>query len=116
MKGSVIGFVLVLAAVLLGGLVVGLARAQQGAQMPPGMMVAQSRMPMHQMTQQMQRQMAQMNVTTRSLRAQLDKINPDLLTGQQRPMYEYLKLLQSHLEAMNATMGSMQGMMMRMGR
>jgi hypothetical protein len=94
--------------------VIGGAQAQPTGpmpmQMPGGMMSPQ------QMNAQMQAHMAQMNARVKALRQQLDKINPDLLTGQERPMYEYLKLLQTHLETMNAAMGSMQGMMMQMGR
>jgi TolA-binding protein len=89
----------------------GLASAQSRPPMPgPGMM-SQSQMPMS--PAQMQQQMAQMSATVKALRAQLNKINPDLLTGQERPMYEYLKLLQTHLETMQGMMGSMQGMMMQ---
>ena len=114
--GLALAAVLVLAAVV-SLQVIGRAQAQSMGpmpmQMPGGMMTGQQ---MDAMAAQMQAHMAQMTARVRAMRQQLDKINPDLLTGQQRPMYEYLKLLQSHLEAMNATMGSMQGMMMRMGR
>jgi deazaflavin-dependent oxidoreductase (nitroreductase family) len=37
-----------------------------------------------------------------------------LLTGQERPMYAYLKILQTHLETMGGMMGTMQDMMMQM--
>jgi cell division protein FtsB len=81
--------------------------------------VRAQQMPMHQgpmgnspmMMQQMQAQMAQMQATMQAMRAQLDKINPELLTGQERPMYEYLKIMQTHMEQMHAMMGTM----MRMG-
>ncbi len=33
------------------------------------------------------------------------------VTTQERPLYEYLKILQTHLETMHGTMGTMQGMM-----
>lgn len=115
---------LVLAVVIvLGALVslqvIGRAQAQPMGPMPMpmqmqgGMMTGQQ---MAAMTAQMQAQMSQMTARVRAMRQQLDKINPDLLTGQERPMYEYLKLLQSQLETMNAMMGSMQGTMMRMSR
>lgn len=113
---------LVLAVVIvLGALVslqvIGRAQAQPMGPMPMqmhgGMMTTQQ---MNAMMAQMQAQMSQMTARVRAMRQQLDKINPDLLTGQERPMYEYLKLLQSHIEAMNAMMGSMQRTMMQMSR
>lgn len=79
--------------------------------------VRAQQMPMHQpmgnspMMQQMQAQMAQMKATMQAMRGQLDKINPQLLTGQERPMYEYLKIMQTHMEQMHSMMGTM----MRMG-
>lgn len=101
-----------MALIAVTALMVGLARVQAQPSMPgPGMM-GLNQMAMNQA--QMQRQMAQMNTTVKALRAQLNKINPDLLTGQERPMYEYLKILQTHLETMQAMMGTMQGMMMQM--
>lgn len=118
--GLALAAVLVLAAVV-SFQVIGRAQAQpmgpMPMQMPGGMMTNQQ---MNAMMAQMQAHMAQMTARVRAMRQQLDKVNPDLLTGQERPMYEYLKLLQSQLETMNAMMGSMQGMMggmmMRMGR
>jgi len=82
-------------------------------QMPGGMMTGQQ---MDAMGAQMQAHMVQMSARVRAMRQQLDKINPGLLTGQERPMYEYMKLLQTHMETMNAAMSAMQGMIMRMGR
>lgn len=81
--------------------------------------VGAQQMPMHHgptgnstmMMQQMQAQMAQMEATMQAMRAQLKKINPELLTGQERPMYEYLRIMQTHMEQMHAMMGPM----MRMG-
>lgn len=93
-------------------ILLGLASAQSRPPMPGPPMMSQNQMPMT--PAQMQGQMAQMSATVKALRAQLNKINPDLLTGQERPMYEYLKLLQTHLETMQAMMGSMQRMMMQM--
>jgi hypothetical protein len=66
------------------------------------------------MMMQLMQQLAQTQATTQALRAQLEKINPDLLTGQERPMYEYLKIMQSHTEQMHATMNTMMQMMMPM--
>ncbi len=117
-KGGYLVLLLTLGAVVLVGIqLIDRAQAQQPNQMHmqmPSAMMMQSPMPMNQMTQQMQRQMAQMTVTVKALRTQLDRINPDLLTGQERPMYEYLKILQTHLETMHGMMGTMQGMMMQM--
>lgn len=116
--------VLILSALLVGA--VGLtfiARvfAQPMGQMPMMPMMGQmpmnqpmSSQQMNQMMQQMQRQMQQMEATIRALRAQLDKVNPDLLTGQERPLYEYLRMLQAHLETMPPMMRNMQGMMQMM--
>lgn len=118
-KGGYLVLLLTLgAAVLVGIQLIDRAQAQQPNQMHmqmPSAMMMQSPMPMNQMTQQMQRQMAQMTVTVKALRTQLDRINPDLLTGQERPMYEYLKILQTHLETMHGMMGTMQGMMQMPG-
>ncbi len=82
-----------------------------------------TRQQMNQGMVQMQRQMAQMNqmmaqmeVTIKTLREQLNKVKPDLLTGQERPFYEYLKIMQSHMETMPPTMQSMQGTMQDMMR
>lgn len=83
--------------------------SQMPVQMSSGAMLAQGQMPMNQVAHQMQQQMAQMEATIKALRGQLDRINPDLLTGQERPMYEYLKILQAHVETMHRTMGTMQG-------
>lgn len=87
-----------------------------GQQMP--MNRPMTRQQMDQMMTQMQRQMAQMDATVKALRAQLNKVNPDLLTGQERPMYEYLKILQTHMESMHPMTQTMQdtmrGMMQRM--
>lgn len=99
---------------------------QTGSQMPmnpaaTGQQMAQMTQQMNQMMQQMQRQMAQMEASIKALRKQLDKVNPDLLTGQQRAMYDYLKLLQAHLDTMvpmmqmsGETMGMMPMMMQMM--
>lgn len=114
--GLVLAAVLVLTAVVSLQLI-GRAQAQpmgpMPMQMPGGMMTGQQ---MDAMAAQMQAHMAQMTARVRAMRQQLDKINPDLLTGQERPMYEYMRLLQTHMETMNSAMGTMQGMMMRMGR
>ena len=71
---------------------------------------AQPAMPAGQMMQQMQGQMAEMTASIKALRGQLDKTNPELLTGQERPMYEYLKVLQTHLETMHGMLGTMMQM------
>lgn len=114
--GLVLAAVFVLVAVV-SWQVIGRAQAQPMSpmpmQMPGGMMTGQQ---MDAMAAQMQAHMAQMTARARAMRQQLDKINPDLLTGQERPMYEYMRLLQTHMETMNSAMGTMQGMMMRMGR
>jgi len=112
--GAVVAVLLVFAGVV-GLTLLGRAQAQPMGTMPmQGEMMTPQQM--KAMMAQMQAHMAQMNIRVKALRQQLDKINPDLLTGPERPMYEYLKLLQTHLEAMNAMMGSMRGMMMQMGR
>ena len=101
------------AAILLGLWTASLAQAQLRAQMPmnpQGMQTGQ----MMQMMHRMQMQQAQMNATLAALRQELDQIHPDLLTGQERPMYAYLKILQTHLETMGGMMGAMQDMMMQM--
>jgi hypothetical protein len=95
-----------LTAFLSGGSAAGVGAQQMP--MPHGSMGSS---PM--MMQRMQAQMARMQVTIQAMRAQLDKINPDLLTGQERPMYEYLKIMQTHMEQMHAMMGTM--MQMGMG-
>lgn len=100
-----------MALIAVSALMVGLARVQAHPSVPGSGMMGANQMAMNQA--QMQRQMTEMNNTVRALRAQLSKINPDLLTGQERPMYEYLKILQTHLETMQGMMGSMQGMMMQ---
>jgi len=118
--GAVVAVLLVFTGVV-GLTLLGRAQAQ-----PMGPMPMQGPMPkqggemtsqqMNAMMAQMQAHMAQMNASVKTLRQQLDKINPELLTGQERPIYEYLKLLQTHLETMNAMLGSMQGMIMQMRR
>lgn len=76
---------------------------------------------MNQMMRRMQRQMARMNqmrmqmdAQIKALREPLNKVNPDLLTGQERPLYEYLKLMQAHMETMPPMMRSMQDTMQEM--
>ncbi|HET9000818.1 MAG TPA: hypothetical protein VFP86_14360 [bacterium] len=97
-------------AILVGVWTGSLAQAQLRAQMP----MNPQGMQMGQMMQQMQMQRTQMNATVSALRKQLEQINPDLLTGQERPMYTYLKILQGHLENMGGMMGTMQDTMMKM--
>ena len=75
---------------------------------------AVAQMPMGQMMGQMQRQMNQMTANLRAMRAQLDKINPALLTPSERAMFEYLTLLQTHMETMQVWMGTAQGAMRQM--
>ena len=75
-----------------------------GQQMPTGQM-------MGQMMGQMQQQMTRMTANLQAMRVQLDKINPDLLTANERPMYEYLKLLQAQMGMMQGWMGMAQGVM-----
>jgi hypothetical protein len=79
-------------------------------------MASQPSMPAGEMMQQMHRQMGEMTASIKALRAQLDKTNPELLTGQERPMYEYLKLLQAHLETMHGMLGTMMRMPGMRGR
>lgn len=84
--------------------------AQPVAQMPMAprgpMMGPRQPMPMGQMMGQMQQHMNQMTADLRAMRAQLDKVNPDSLTPQERSMYEYLRLLQRHMETMLGWMGT----------
>lgn len=87
----------------------GQMRQMMGPQMP--MNRPMTRQQRDQMMAQMERQMAQMEATVKALRGQLTKVNPDLLTGQERPMYEYLKIMQTHMEAMLSMMQTMQGPM-----
>jgi len=102
----VLAFLLV-AAVGLGALVyVDRTLAQPVAQMPMS--------PSGQMMGQMQQQMTRMTANLQAMRVQLDKINPDLLTANERPMYEYLKLLQAQMEMMQGWMGLAQGVMRQM--
>lgn len=83
------------------------------AQMPMAprgpMMGPRQQMPMGQMMRQMQQHMNQMTADLRAMRAQLDKVNPDSLTPQERSMYEYLRLLQRHMETMRGWMSMSQG-------
>ena len=89
--------------------------AQSVAQTPMGpvgqMMGPGQQMPMGQMMGQMQQQMTRMTANLQAMRMQLDKINPDLLTANERPMYEYLKLLQAQMGMMQGWMGMAQGVM-----
>ena len=89
--------------------------AQPVAQMPMAprgpMMGPRQQMPMGQMMSQMQQHMNQMTADLRAMRAQLDKVNPDLLTPQERRMYEYLRLQQRHMETMQSWMGMVHGTM-----
>lgn len=115
---TVLAFLLV-AAVGLGALVyIDRTLAQPVAQMPMNpsgpMMSGGQQMPMGQMMGQMQQQIGQMTANLRAMRAQLDRINPDLLTAQERPMYEYLKLMQVQMETMRGWMGNAQGVMRQM--
>jgi hypothetical protein len=101
-------------AVGLGIILVGSRVPSHGAPGGGQMMGPGQQMPMGPMMGQMQQQMNQMTTNLRAMRAQLDKVNPDLLTAQQRPMYEYLKLLQRQIESMHGMMGMMQGAMGQM--
>lgn len=88
------------------------------AQMPMGpggpMMGPGQQMPMGQMMVQMQQQMGMMSSNLQAMRARLDRINPGLLTPAEREMYEYLKLMQSHMETMQMWAGNAQGVMRQM--
>ena len=112
--------VVAVAVVIVAGQMLGWAQAQPAspifAQMQKTPMMSQPGMPVGQMMQQMQGQMAGMTASIKALRAQLDKTNPELLTGQERPMYEYLKLLQTHLETMHGMLGTMMQMPGMRGR
>jgi hypothetical protein len=88
------------------------AQASQGSS---GQMMGSQHMAMEQMAGQMQHQMDEMGMNLKSMRAQIDKISPGLLTEQESAMYEYLKLLQLHMEAMQGWMGMAQGAMRQMG-
>jgi hypothetical protein len=103
-------FTVIAGLVLAGSGVSGLAAVGAPAMAPAAQMMGPGQqMPMAPTTGQMQQQMNQMTTNLRAMRAQLDKVNPDLLTAQQRPMYEYLKLLQKQMESMHGMMGMMQG-------
>ena len=108
------------AVVIVAGQMLGWAQAQPAspifAHMQKMPMTPQPGMPVGQMMQQMQGQMAEMTASIKALRGQLDKTNPELLTGQERPMYEYLKLLQTHLETMHGMLGTMMQMPGMRGR
>lgn len=64
-----------------------------------------------QMMGQMQQQMDRMNTTLKAMRARLERINPAMLTPAEREMFEYLKLLQTHMESMQSWMGGSMGVM-----
>ena len=112
--------VVAVAVVIVAGQMLAWAQARAAspifAQMQKMPMTPQPAMPVGQMMQQMQGQMAGMTASIKALRAQLDKTNPELLTGQERPMYEYLKLLQTHLETMHGMLGTMMQMPGMRGR
>jgi hypothetical protein len=74
----------------------------------------QSGTPTGMMMGQMQQQMEQMTATLRAMRAQLDRINPALLTPSERAMYDYLRLMQTQMQTMNGWMGNAQGVMRQM--
>ena len=125
MRMRVLSTIALVLTIGVGSLVyAGRTQAQPVAQMPMSPSVQTmgpgQQIPMGQMMGQMQQHMNQMTASVRALRGQLDKINPELLTAQERPMYKYLKLLQTHLEAtqgwMGITQGAIQQMMPRMGR
>lgn len=82
--------------------------AQMG---PGGQMMGPQQMPMDQMMGQMQQQMAQMTANLKIMRAQLNRVNPTLLPPSERAMYEYLRLLQAHMETMQGWVGNAQGVM-----
>ncbi len=88
-----------------------LAQGQMG---PGGQMMGSQQTQVGQMMGQMQQQMSQMTMNLKTVRAQLDKINPTMLTPSERAMFDYLKLLQTHMETMQAWMGTAQGAMMQM--
>jgi len=115
---TVLAFLLVAAVGLAALVYVDRTLAQPVAQMPmnPGgpMMSGGQQMPMGQMMGQMQQQIGQMTANLRAMRAQLDRINPDLLTARERPMYEYLNLMQVQMETMRGWMGNAQGVMRQM--
>lgn len=113
---SLAAILVIAVALLIGVQWIAGVRAQPQMPMYSGQMgmMGNQGMSMEPMMHQMQAHMAQMTASVKALRGQLNKINPDLLTGQERPMYEYLKILQTHLESMAAMMGTMQGTMMQM--
>ncbi len=84
------------------------------AQMGPGGQMMGSQQPLGQMMGQMQQQVGQMTMNLKTMRAQLDRVNPAMLTPSERTMFDYLKLLQTHMETMQAWMGTAQGAMMQM--
>jgi len=86
--------------------------AQPASQMPMAQMMGSG----GQMMGQMQQHMTQMTTTLKAMRAQLDRINPAMLTPSERAMYDYLKLLQTHMESMQGWMGNAQAMMQQMPR
>lgn len=94
--------------------------AQPASQMPMAQMMGPGGQMMSgqmgQMMGQMQQHMTQMTGTVKAMRAQLDKVNPAMLTPSERAMYDYLKLLQTHMESMQGWMGNAQGMMRQMPR
>ncbi|MGH2359166.1 MAG: hypothetical protein ACRDGM_01310 [bacterium] len=112
MKSRMILLRVALAGVLAVGLLISTDRTE--AQPAAQMMSPGQQMPIGQMMGMMQQQMNQMNTNLRAMRAQLGKVNPDLLTGQERPLYEYLKLLQGQLETMHGWMGNAQNGMRQM--
>ncbi len=111
MKTRIVSGVLV-GVLTLAAFWAGVARAQSpGIQAAQTGMMAQQQMPMGPMMQQMQGQMAQMNVTIGELRKLLEQMRPELMGSQQRQTYEYLKTLQIHLESMHSMLGTMQGIL-----
>jgi uncharacterized phage infection (PIP) family protein YhgE len=94
---AVVGLATILAVQVMGNTQPAMMHQEPGG---PGHMTPQQ-------MQMMQQQLAQMTATLQTMRAQLDKINPQLLTGQERSMYEYLRILQGQLERMHTMMGTM---------
>ncbi len=92
--------------------------AQPVAPMPTAQMMGPGGQMMGpgQMMGQMQQHMTQMTANLKAMRAQLDRINPAMLTPSERAMYDYLKLLQTHMDTMQGWMGNAQGMMQQMPR
>lgn len=119
----IIGVVLIVVGVAAAALQLiprGQARRAETMPMPHGVMMAQPMTgmmaPMRDMMAPMHATMTQMSNDVQAMRRQLDTIDPDQLTQQERSIYEYLQLMQTHLEAMDRSMGSMHGMMTPMGR